>query len=372
MKNADSKAYSIYRIWSAFAVGILFLLVNCSTAFAYDDNYMGDGRYWADKGEYVNYDKNGAKGQLKYYVDASEGCAYFYLTLYDKNLPEKAEDFYLTFRISNSSNEYVFSVNTKGTTAEAEYHIEDNFDIYYDFTGLNSKYKGGEVFVAFVFKNAIDRKLNNEIVCEYLGGSNFDIIGGIGVDMLVTTTAKTTTQKTTTQKSTALKTTAETAATEKTTKATTEKSTKFQAADRTETTKATTKKTTAAKNTTKFTPSSEKAEASAKSSTKFSPRENAETEEMTARSGEGTYLSEQSTAVYANGSDNSSEESNGALSEVTESSHMSRDSKILLAAGMVIFLSGVAFILCGELKGKYRLVRTDDDNGSDKIGTGKK
>ena len=362
MKNADSRAALLCKMISAFAVGFIILISFSCAAFAYDDSYLGDGRYWNDKGEVVNFSKDNIEGCLKYYIDEKNGCAYFYLQFYDAKLSEKAEDFHLIFTVKNSSNSYVFSVNKNGVTADAEYNIDNNFDIYYDFSEFSSKYKGGEVFVAYELKNSVDKKLNNTVECKYLGSNGFDIIKDIPMDMLVTTTAKTTQVKTATEK-TSKETTIRTT-TEKTEKEATGKSTSASGNSSLKTTS----KRSSAEESTKFVPSttaksSSSGKSSADNSTKFSAF--AESEGVAAVSETDSLQQEDSVTAGTAGSYYNQSLEQGSSDNSIVSTHSSAGSRTLLAFGIIVFAAGVFLIAYGSLKDKYKIVSVEKEDSVD-------
>ncbi|MGN1420926.1 MAG: hypothetical protein ACI4XC_05385 [Eubacterium sp.] len=336
MNFADSKAISFYKMICALTVGFFILLSFCTTAYAYDENYVGNNKYWNDRGEIVNISNNNFDGCFKYFVDEENGCIYFYLNFYDSLLTEKSDDASLIFNFKNSENIYSVSVSKDGINADESSIIDKSFDIYYDFGRVKPKYHGGEIYVAFEFKNSEDKKLDSTVSCEYSCGkdNNFLIKNDIAVNMSKTATTKTT--KATTEKSTAAKTTKQSTAnnlSSSTVKKTTEKATKF-------------------------TPSTTKNSASNKSNgtTKFSAKNDYEGEngDISAK----PYESD----TFAPNDLISADGASSALSEKESSqlNHRTTAGKALFAFGIAAFVLGVFLIFYGALNGKFKIVKSDD------------
>ncbi len=373
MKFADRRAILFYKMICAFAVGFFAFISSCSAAFAYDDGYVGNSKYWNDKGEIVNISNDDFDGCLKYIVDEENCCMYFYLSFYDSLLTESSDSSYLIFKVKNSKNDYVITVGKDGIIADNELNVENNFNVYYDFSKVNPKYHGGEIFVAVEFKNSDDKSSDNTVSCEYSCGknNNFDIKKDIAVNMVQTTVpvttekaTKTTTEKTT--KSTSVKST-----TAKTTKPNTEKSVATKTlTSRTAKSIASAEKSTTEK-TTKFSPSAVKKngssakKSSSQSIIKFSA-EKSNSDSVSVKSNEITDVSEN----ILNGSETFEAEdlmsnSSGATSALSDEKNVSENhrtnaSKILFAFGITVFILGTFLVLSGALKGKYKIVKNDD------------
>ncbi|MCD7796786.1 MAG: hypothetical protein LUG95_04015 [Clostridiales bacterium] len=208
MKKSGCKFTSFAKAISVLAVGFLVLISSAFSAFAFDSNYVGNSGYWNDKGTALNIENGNFQGMLHYIIDEDDGCAYFYLVFEDKSLTASdINNIRLIFTVKNSSNSCTFSVGKSGLEVEKG-NVDDNLDVYYDFSNINAK-DYGQVFAAFNLKNSQDKKLCSEISCEYTIGQNknFDLFKSVKMDMLVTTTVKTTTTKATTTKTTTIKTT---------------------------------------------------------------------------------------------------------------------------------------------------------------------
>lgn len=357
MKLTDSRAISFCRMIWALTVGFFVLFSFNLSAYAYDENYVGNSKYWNEKGEIVNLSVNECQGCFKYIVDEENGCVYCYLSFYDLLLTEKSDDVSLLFKIKNSDSYYSFSVSRNGVNADEINIVKENFNVYYDFSKVNSKYHGGELFVAFEFKSSADKGLNNNICCEYSCGkdNNFLIIEDIAVNMEKVTTVKATTEKTskaTTEKSTAVKTTKQ---------GTSNKLTSSMGKSKTSSAKRTTEKST------KFVPSTtNKGSASSKANTKY-------TAEFSAKKSDDVNESESSESSVQPYEDDSFAPddltSDGGLSSVqsekdqTTADRRTTSSKILFAFGITIFALGTFLVLYGAFKGKYKVIKADDFEG---------
>ena len=354
MKFTDNRAISFYRMICALTVGFFILFSFNLSAYAYDENYIGNSKYWNNKGEIVNISDNDCQGCFKYVVDEENGCVYCYLSFYDLLLTEKSADVSLFFKIKNSDSYYSFSVSKDGVNADEINIIEKNFNIYYDFSNVNSKYHGGELFVAFEFKNSADKGLNNNVCCEYSCGkdNSFLIIKDIAVNMEKATTVKATTEKTTKE------------ATEKvTTVKTTKQSTSNNSASSTVKVNTSSAKNTTEKST-KFVPSkTKKSSASNKSNTKYTTEFSAK---KTDNIGEAETAEDSVQPYEADSFAPDDLTSDGGLASVqSEKEKPSADrrtasSKILFAFGITVFALGTFLILYGVLKGKYKIINADD------------
>lgn len=354
MKFTDNRAISFCRMICALTVGFFILFSFNLSAYAYDENYVGNSKYWNDKGEIVNISVNDCQGCFKYIVDKENGCVYCYLSFYDLLLTEKSADVSLLFKIKNSDSYYSFSVSKDGVNADEINIIEKSFNVYYDFSKVNSKYHGGELFVAFEFKNSADKGLNNNVCCEYSCGedNDFVIIKDIAVNMEKATTVKATTEKTakeTTEKSTTVKTTKQ--STSNNSASSTVKSTTSSAKNTTE-------------KSTKFVPSNTKkgsasSIANAKYTTKFSAEKADSIGEEEVAEGSVQPYEADSFAPDDLTSDG------GLASVQTEKEKSSADrrttsSKILFAFGITVFALGTFLVLYGVLKGRYKVIKADD------------
>ncbi|MGN1328883.1 MAG: hypothetical protein ACI4V4_04200 [Eubacterium sp.] len=367
MKFTDSRALSFWRMICAFTVGFFVLFSFSSTAFAYDDGYVGDSKYWNDKGEIVDISNSNFNGCLKYVIDEESCCMYFYLSFYDSLMTESSSDCCLSFNVKNSKNDYLIALGKNGVISDNQSSIEKNFNVYYDFSKVKPKYHGGEIFAAIEFKNSDDKNVENIVSCEYSCGknNNFYVKDGIVVNM-VKTTVITTTEKTTKQ------------TTEKTTKSTTEITTKLttEKAEASETTSAkTTKATTSTTNkttstttekTTKFVPSttnknsSSVEKTSTQSATKFSAEKN-NSGNVSVGSNESTDVLDESGTFLPEDLQNIDSDKSSAVSEEISTSEGDRtnDSKVLFVFGIAVFVIGVCLILYGTLNGKYKIVKND-------------
>lgn len=375
MKFADSRITSFLKMMCVLAVGIIVLLSSCITAYSYDDGYVGNGAYWNDKGEIINISKNSFNGCLKYIADKESGCVYFYLNFYDSMLTEKSDEVYLIFNVKNSKNSYCFSVGKDEIISDQELEVSEDFNIYRDYSKLNTKYHGGEIFVALELKNSENKKLDNYISCEYSCGknNNFDITDDIVLNMLVTTVTKTTAAKTTTEKTTkqttSKSTTAKTTNTsaKKTTDEITSKSTEAKNTTAQNQGKTSDKSNTSAVKTTKFTTSSAKSASSNKSSTssaKFSASKyEAEKAEETSEPAETNRQSELNETFEASDllTDNISSSSD-AFAQTEINTGRSAGSKVLAAVGVLILVTGTMLIIAGCVKGKYKIARVEDND----------
>ncbi len=360
MKKSGCKFTSFAKAISVLAVGFIVFISSAFSALAFDSNYVGNSGYWNDKGTALNIENGSFSGQLKYIIDEDNGCAYFYLTFYDSSFTASdINNVRLIFTVKNSLNSYTFSVGKSGLEVEKG-NVDDNLDVYYDFSKLKSSNTTQEIFSAFNMKNSQDKKLCSEISCEYTIGQNknFDLFKSVKMDMLVTTTVKTTTTKvtttkTTTTKTTTQKTTTTKAASSSTTTAKSSSSTKFTAS----TTKKTAEKSTA-QSSTKFTPSAGTTAKSSASSatTKFSASANsasdnetsndatqyeyAEESEQTQNAEEAAEIAEQS-------------ETGESTAQITQrSKSLSSNSKILNLFAALAFILGVIVILYALFDGK--------------------
>lgn len=361
----ESKAISFCKMICALAVGFFILISSCTVAHAYEENFVGNSKYWKDKGEIVNISNDKFNGCLRYYVDENDGCVYFYFNFYDLLLTEKNNGVYLSFKVRNSENSYLITLGKSGINNDNKFEIEENFNVYYDFSRVDPKYHGGEAFVALEFKNSDDKKLNNKVSCEYscTKSNNFVIIEDVSVNMLKATTAKTT--KETTQKTTK-------AATEKatTSKATTQKtinkinSTTIKNGNTSRSKKNTTEKST------KFVPSTTSKKFSAKN-TKSNAKSNSYTSKFSANT---TYSQANASGLEQNyyQVDNNQTiyptdfQKSGTVRAVTSRNSNSLlgnrtpESTILFAFAIAVFVIGVVVIFYGAVGGKYKIVKTDD------------
>lgn len=179
------------------------LLFSPIKAYALNHNLVAsEYNGWVEKevDYYYDYDKYSFNGFVKQIFDEENGCYYIFFNFYDERIiGEDDNDIILTFTVTNTENEYTFSVNRNGFTNTDENNMKA-VNIAYNFEA-SVQGGGGRIFVGFELKNKYDRQQYNYIKCEYGAGSDriTTLFDNEMLNMYVEPTAKTTKHKTTKQ-----------------------------------------------------------------------------------------------------------------------------------------------------------------------------
>ncbi len=179
------------------------LLFSPIKAYALNHNLVAGEYYgWVEKeiDYFYDSDKYPFNGFVKQMSDEKNGCYYIFFSFYDERIiGGDDEGIILTFTVSNTQNEYTFSINKNGFTDTDENDMKA-VDIAYNFEA-SAQGGGGRIFAGFELKNKYDRQQHNYIKCEYGAGSDrvTTLFDNEMLDMYVEPTAKTTKHITTKQ-----------------------------------------------------------------------------------------------------------------------------------------------------------------------------
>lgn len=156
-------------------------------SYALNSDMVEGERYWIDQKVQINYQEHDYfNGFTKYIADNDEGCFYFFTSFFDPRINKFSDDnITLAFTVTNQKNTYYFQVDKDGIFENTSQNTLKALDIYYNFEEASCKRQGGNIYVAFEFKNSDDKKLDNTIRCEYYCGINctYNLLEGVEVNM---------------------------------------------------------------------------------------------------------------------------------------------------------------------------------------------
>lgn len=168
-------------------------------SYALNSDMVEGERYWIDQKVQVNYQEHDYfNGFTKYIADSDEGCFYFFTSFIDRRINKISDDnITLAFTVTNQKNTYYFQVDKDGILDSTTQNTLKSLDIYYNFEEASCKKQGGNIYVAFEFKNSDDKKLDNTIRCEYYCGLNctYNLLESAEVNMSSEETDEKTTEK---------------------------------------------------------------------------------------------------------------------------------------------------------------------------------
>lgn len=169
---------------------VLLCLLIFSTpiqSYALNSDMVEGERYWIDQKVQISYQEhNYFNGFTKYIADSDEGCFYFFTSFIDRRINKMCDDnISLSFTITNQKNTYYFQLDKDGILESTTQNTIKALDIRSNFDEASCQKQGGNIYVAFEFKNSDDKKLSNTISCEYNCGLNctYSLLDGVKLDM---------------------------------------------------------------------------------------------------------------------------------------------------------------------------------------------
>lgn len=337
---------SLKKMISILALGIFaFITMLPISAMALDETLIENGSSWYQKGEsnIISYDE--FDGIIKYYADEENGCVYFYVCFTDKKIKNlKNEDIYLGFTIENSLHKYTLTVNKDGLKEQTGNDAKDNINVICNFSNMNCKNGGGELFVGLELKNKEDKRLANKIKCVYSRTLNNHILLKEDIPLCMPATAIEGT----------------TASSNVSKPSTTNKSPN----------EATQKQNTSKANTTKFSPSSEKTTQDREAENSKNTSEKADAAQSFVPSDDNPQPDIPAGEDFLQEENAFEVQSNSLIEYVDKqkSTKMSRDAKICLFGSVTAFGAGATVIATAAIGGRYKIIsvshnKTDENEG---------
>lgn len=170
-KNTTSKVLNKIIV-SIITLTIIFIPFQAYSMEEFYINETGkEEKYWSSIPGTLIGDNEEYSGVVKYIVDDNNGCFYLCLNFYDSKIDSNCnKNISVGFTVTNSQNQYYFSIDKNGFTERSDIGVDNIVNICYSFDDSSCSRNGGDIYVAFEFKNKLEKTSLNHISGQYCCG----------------------------------------------------------------------------------------------------------------------------------------------------------------------------------------------------------